>query len=55
MTREELMSLKRGDIVVNLGSGGSYIVEIEPTPITWAIGIRSIFISNPSEWEKVKK
>ena len=53
MTSEEFTKLKRGDIVVNQGTGNSYIVEEAITRET-KILIRVIIASNPNEWELVK-
>ena len=45
-----LMKIKRGDVVQNLGSGESYVItNTSPT-----IAVRTIQISNPSEWRVLK-
>lgn len=50
MNAEEFSKLKRGDIVQNTGSGNSYVIAEQHGD--WFIGVRTIAITHPSEWEK---
>lgn len=52
MTEDELHNLKPGDLIQNLGSGNAYIVIDSGDRI---IAIRSVVVSNPTEWIAVKK
>ena len=57
MTKKEFNKLKRGDIVLNLSSGNSYIIDhtiITYTQQVTHLAIRTITISNPSEWKRVQ-
>jgi len=52
MKVEEMKNLKRGDIVKNDGSGNSYVVTANYGDRITAV--RTVDITNPSEWQKVK-
>jgi hypothetical protein len=52
MTIEEFENLERGDIVRGKHSTLSYVVDAHHGYA--AIGVRSVEISNPSEWDLVK-
>ena len=43
-----LHELRRGDIVRHRGSGDSYVITEPCGP--WATAVRTIRVSNPSEW-----
>ncbi len=45
-------TLIRGDIVRNKGTGTTYVVE--QTLGDTAIAVRTVVLSNPTEWEKMQ-
>ena len=47
-----LSRLQRGDILRHKGSGNSYVVDSVGAD-NQVIAVRTVYISNPSEWEKV--
>jgi hypothetical protein len=55
MNREEFLNLKRGDIVQNIGSGQSYVIEsVSQNKGSFIfLGIRTCSITNPAEWKLV--
>ena len=55
MTKDEINSLKKGDIVRNIGSGNSYFILVCDNENNFILGIRAIWITNPSEWGKVEQ
>ena len=52
-TIKSIKDLKRGDIVRNLSSRNTYVIDAIFG--NYAIGVRIIHISNPDEWIKIKK
>ena len=54
MNKREFKKIKRGNILTNKSSGNSYVVDDELDSKTY-IGIRTIIITNPSEWVKFRK
>ena len=54
MTNEEMIHLRRGDLVRNIGSGESYIVLTKTEP-TVAVVARVVQLTNGPEWEFVKE
>lgn len=44
--------LKKGDIILNKGSGNGYTVD--KVTSTDAIAIKSILVTNPDEWQVLK-
>lgn len=52
MTREQFDNLNRGDIVRNVQSGNSYVVESKTVGGELLL-VLIIHASNPSEWEVV--
>ena len=54
MTKDEFMKLQRGDIIVNAGSGNSYVVtDIIKSGVP--ILVRTIIGTNHLEWELFSK
>ena len=49
MKKEEFKKLKRGNIIRNLCTGNTYIVDSNFGD--FIVGVSSLHISNPSEWE----
>ena len=54
MTKEQMTRLQNGDIVRNLDSGIAYIIVRNWNGFE-AIAIRSISVTNPSEWMMVSE
>ena len=53
MTNDEFYKLESGDIILNRGSGLTYIVvDIIGRKL---IAVRTVTVSNPDEWDIVKK
>jgi len=53
MTKDEFYNLEAGDVIRNEGSGNVYIIlEIMDRQ---AVIVRSAVISNPDEWELIRK
>lgn len=49
---KKISQLKSGDIVKNKGSAYGYVITANYG--NYAIGVRTIHISNPNEWEIVE-
>lgn len=45
---ENFSGLKRGDIVRNLGSGNTYVIDINGG--NFCIAVNTVYMSNPLEW-----
>lgn len=54
MNRRKFKKIKRGDILTNKSNGNSYVIDDELDSKTY-IGVRTIMITNPSEWVKFRK
>ena len=54
MTNDEMIKLKEGDIVVNKETGNQYIVIYNDLGEHF-VAVRSITVTNPSEWDKVER
>jgi len=54
MTQDEFKKLQRGDIVVNSGSGNSYVV-VDIIAAGVPILVRTIIGTNHTEWELFSK
>jgi len=54
-TREQLLELKPGDAVRNLGTGDVYLVTCSATENQPAIAVRWIEVSNEQEWALVSR
>lgn len=54
MTNDEMNKLRRGDIVVNKETGNQYIVIYNDLG-EYFVAVRSITVTNPSEWDKVER
>lgn len=54
MTLKELRSLRRGDIVRNVGTGQSYVILFGCSLDGAKVAVREATVSNPDEWEKVE-
>ena len=52
MTQDEFRELKRGDTVRHVSSAASYVVDANYGGRVTAM--RTIDMTNPSEWERVK-
>ncbi len=52
MTKEEMNSLRYGDRIRNEGSGMTYVVIYMNTKKI--VAVRSVEITNPSEWKLLK-
>lgn len=50
-TEKELFSLRRGDIIRSVASGNSYVIVYSTGRSM--IGIDTVDITNPDEWEAV--
>ncbi len=57
MTEKEMSELKRGDIVRHIQTGRSYVIlrTVVNAGGDYHIAIRTMVVSNPHEWEGVKK
>lgn len=52
MTKEQMSKLEQGDIVRGKLSGNSYVITANYGD--YVIGVRTIHISHPEEWDVVK-
>lgn len=59
MTKSEFLKLRRGDLVRNLAGGWAFVLDDTIWPPTSElpihIAIRTVTVTNPSEWELVDK
>lgn len=54
MMLQEFKNLRRGDIVRNIGSGDSYVIE-QAYDFQKYIAVTTVTVTNPEDWEKVER
>lgn len=53
MSKIEFENLRRGDIIRNIGSGESYVIEQQYDIPAKFIAVHTVTVTNPDEWELV--